>query len=75
MLLAKSLVITHLVRLATRGGSNEDKIIEGTPAFKDSKCGDNPETSKTLLGIQQPEKGAYPEFFQGISKICSIRVV
>ena len=46
MVLAESLVTTHLVPFVTRGGSKERKIIIGAPTFNESKCGGNPDTSR-----------------------------
>ena len=46
MVLAESLVITHLVPLVTLGGSNERKMIIGTASFNKRECEGNPETSK-----------------------------
>ena len=46
MVLAESLVITHLVPFVTLGGSKEHKLIIGTASFNVSKCEGNPDTSK-----------------------------
>ena len=55
IVLAESLVITHLVPLVTRGGSKERKIVIGAPTFNESKCGATLtllKSLKTLLEIQ-----------------------
>ena len=46
MVLAESLMITHLVPLITLRGSNERKMIIGAASFNESKCKGNPDTSK-----------------------------
>ena len=46
MVLAESLVITHLVPLVILGGCNELKMIIGAASFNESKCEGNPDTSK-----------------------------
>ena len=46
MVLAESLVITHLVLLVILGGSKERKMIIGAASFNERECEGNPETSK-----------------------------
>jgi len=82
MLLAESLVITHLVPLVTLGGCSERKIIIGVPTFNESKRGGKPETSKSLktqLETWQPGDSPGTEsndlYWMHSPGSCSTRVV